>query len=54
MNHSATKTATERTFSEEFYYLKALEMAYRLYGDPRANRASLPIHPEQVWELLIL
>jgi len=44
MTSSTAKTTADRTFSEEFYYLKALEMAHRLYGDPRANHSSLPVH----------
>jgi hypothetical protein len=42
---SALKPTVERTPAEEFYYLKALEVAHKLYGDPRANRSSMPVDP---------
>jgi hypothetical protein len=51
---TAFKPNIERTQAEEFYYLKALELAHKMYGDPRANRSSMPIEQEQAWELLIL
>ncbi len=48
------KVNIERTQAEEYYYLKAVEVAHKIYGDPRTNRASMPIEKEQAWELLIL
>lgn len=37
------KVNIERTQAEEYYYLKALELAHKIYGDPRTNRANMPI-----------
>lgn len=44
LTNSALKQTPERTLAEESYYLKALELAHRLYGDPRATRHGLPLH----------
>lgn len=40
---SALKASSERTQAEEYFYLKSLELAHKMYGDPRANRAQMPI-----------
>jgi hypothetical protein len=40
---TSLKLNLERTQAEEYYYLKSLELAHKMYGDPRTNRSNMPI-----------